>query len=167
VIPNKYSDFTAQSNDNDIVTLAVISTRINSHQSDGFIDKQQSIWSRNIQITLAKPFVSLDQVIAMSDEGWTMHSLTNGSILASISTNNIRPTLDNYCLHCFHYYFNRIACYRLDFVLYEFSTFNSYTILDFTRVESVANFEMIAILKQFNMASTRVVPVDETKAYQQ
>src|SRR5690242_13677671 len=63
-------DFTAQSNDNDTVTLVIISTRINSNQSDRFIDNQQPIWSRNIQITLAKPFISLDQVIIMSDEGW-------------------------------------------------------------------------------------------------
>ncbi|RKP23669.1 hypothetical protein SYNPS1DRAFT_30577 [Syncephalis pseudoplumigaleata] len=75
--------------------LTVVSTR--HSDGDPFIDNQQPVWTLELFMKHGVMMVPQDQFIIYTDEGWTLHSLSDGSILSFTSMNSIKPLLDKYC----------------------------------------------------------------------
>ncbi|KAI8055180.1 hypothetical protein BDF22DRAFT_675780 [Syncephalis plumigaleata] len=151
-------------NDNDddqIYTLAVISTCYD--ESNEFVHNPPPIWSHNIPIELAKPFVMLNRVLVMSDEGWTTYSLIDGSVLSFTSMKIIVPILQRYCARLtIHDYLNNISCYLPRYILCASTDNKSYVAVDLLHPERTGQLRIAHIFEYYNTYSPDTVFMEDT-----
>jgi hypothetical protein len=151
--------------DDQIYTLAVISTHYQS--SNKFVDNPSPVWSRNIQIELAKPFVALNRVLVMTTDGWTTYSLIDGSVLSFTSMKIIQPILRQHCARLNVYdYLNNTSCYFPDYILCASADNKSYIAINLTHPERTGQLRMTHIFEHYDTQSSDAIFMDDTSDQQ-
>ncbi|RKP27820.1 hypothetical protein SYNPS1DRAFT_26552 [Syncephalis pseudoplumigaleata] len=96
-------------------TLTIISTRHHGQEQPA-IDRRP-LWSRFTRVVTAKEMLADDQLVVYSGKGWTVFSLHDGSIRASISRQAVQHALKGRCdPHILDYFF-RVRFYRGNYIL--------------------------------------------------
>ncbi|RKP25296.1 hypothetical protein SYNPS1DRAFT_28970 [Syncephalis pseudoplumigaleata] len=82
-------------------TLAVISTQHSN--GDHAIENRPPLWSRCANMHAVHTMTSQDRIFVFAHEDWIVYSMTDGSILSSVSMNIFGPVLAEHCISRFEY----------------------------------------------------------------
>ncbi|KAI8058046.1 hypothetical protein BDF22DRAFT_663488 [Syncephalis plumigaleata] len=147
--------------DNDhITTLAVISTRYHNSNRQP-IHEHPPVWSRHALMLFAKAFVSLDQVITMSDKGWTIYNLSNGDMLTFTSIDTIQPLFDEYCIPDIHDHLKNTAIYVQNYILCESIDHYSYVVIDVLNPTRTTVRKIDHILEYYKVKTSDAIVSDD------
>jgi hypothetical protein len=136
------------SSDANVLTLVVISTR---DKSNKFLTDQQPVWSCSILMKVAKPLISLNQVIVVTSDGCTIYDLDNGDALAFTPMNTIQSLLQQHCMTNSQYHLKMTTSYVQGYVLCESIDDTSYVAVDLIRTERTGKLKLAHMFEHYNI----------------
>jgi hypothetical protein len=99
------------------IDLAVISTRVRHPNKEGkVINDCRPVWSRYTRVASARPLISIDRLVTISNDTWMVYNLSGGFMLSCIDMNTIKASLDEYCSPESYEYLKKAPCYLPGYV---------------------------------------------------
>ncbi|KAI8056776.1 hypothetical protein BDF22DRAFT_740281 [Syncephalis plumigaleata] len=145
-------DPTGQDNQNNAVALAVVSTRCD--KSNRFIDDRSPTWTLDVQTSLARPIYPLDQMVIMTDEGWSIYSLKDGSLLKQISMSTIQPYLDRHCISSYHHHLHMPLAYFRNYLLCPSKDDDGYVAVNLLEPSTTGKLKVSHVIDHYNVKAS-------------